>query len=110
MRDKKAKIARLSLLIIAIVSIVIGFLKIYTHYNSIFRPDPLDYIVAVGAIVGGLLVLKPKVSNTISIACIAFLTFEVFKAIVDFLDFGDVLFCAIAIICLIIPIIRFSKT
>ena len=52
MRDKKAKIARISLIILAMVSITMGFLKIYTHYNSIFRSDPLDYIVAVDTIVG----------------------------------------------------------
>jgi hypothetical protein len=110
MREKKAKITRLSLTITAIVSIAIGFLKIYTHYNSIFRSDPLDYIVAIGAIVGGLLVFTQKVSFVISLVCVSFLGFEVLKAIVDFLDFRDVFLCTIAIICLIIPIIRYSKT
>jgi hypothetical protein len=110
MKDKKAKIARLSLVIFAIVSIGLGFLKIYTHYYSIFRSGPLDYIIAVGAIIGGLFVLTKRVSFVISLVCVSFLGFEIFKAIVDFLDFRDVFLCAIAIICLIIPIIRFSKT
>ena len=109
MREKKAKIARLSLLITALVSIGLGFLKIYTHYYSIWRSGPLDYSIALGAIVGGLMVFVPKSSKVIFMVCIAFLTFEVFKAIIDFLDYRDVLICAIAIICLIIPVIRYSS-
>ena len=109
MKEKKAKIVRLSLMATATVSIATGFLKIYTHYNSIFRSGPLDYIIAIGAIVGGLIVFTQKTSFVISLVCIAFLSFEVFKAIIDFLDFRDVLLCTIAIICIIIPIIRYSK-
>jgi hypothetical protein len=109
MKEKKAKITRLSLAIIAIISIALGFLKIYTHYNSIFRVEPLDYIVAIGAIVGGFLVITQKASDEIAVLCISFLTFEVFKALIDYRDLNDVFLCAIAIICLIIPIIRYSK-
>jgi len=54
MREKGAKIARLLLTTTALVAIGLGVLKIYTHYISIFRSGPLDYIVAVGAIIGGL--------------------------------------------------------
>ena len=108
MREKKAKIARLSMAITAIVSIGLGFLKMYTHYYSIWRSGPLDYIIAIGAIVGGLVVFMPKVSNVISVICCAFLIFEGYKAIIDFFDFRDVLLCIIAIICLIIPLIRYS--
>jgi hypothetical protein len=110
MREKKAKIVRLSLATTAIVSIVLGFLKIYSHFSSTFRSGPLDYIIAIGAIVGGLLVFAGKSSNGILVICLSFLTFEVFKAIIDFRDFGDVLLCVIGIICLAIPLIRYMKT
>ena len=109
MSDKKARMAQISMAILAIFSIGIGILKIYTHYHSIFRLGPLDYIVAFGAIIGGLLVLRQKSSDVISVVCMAFLAFEVLKAIIDFRDFNDVLLCTIAIISLIIPIIRYTK-
>ncbi len=110
MKNKKAKSTRLLLTIVAVASIADGFLKIYTHYNSIFRVGPIDYIVAIGAIVGGLLVITQKVSNVISVVCISFLTFEIFKAIIDYRDFNDVFLCTIAIICLIIPLVRYHET
>ncbi len=110
MKKKEAKSTRLLLTIIAVASIALGFLKIYTHYNSIFRVGPIDYIVAIGAIVGGVLVITQKVSDVISVICISFLTFEVFKAIIDFHDFNDVFLCIIAIICLIIPLFRYNQT
>lgn len=91
MTRRRAKIARLLLPITAIVSIGLGLLKIFTHYNSIWRSGPIDYIVAIGAIIGGLLVLVPKESKAILTICYAFLVFEAYKAIIDFLDFRDVL-------------------
>jgi hypothetical protein len=106
-REKKAKISFLFLTITAVVAVCLGLLKVYTHYNSIWRLDPLDYIIAIGAIVGGFLVLMSKNSTVISLVCIFFLTFEVNKAILDFSDLGDVLLCAIAIFCLTIPIIKY---
>jgi uncharacterized membrane protein len=106
-REKKPKISFLFLTITAIVIILLGFLKIYTHYNSIYRSDPLDYIIAIGAIVGGLLVLMSKKSTVISLVCIFFIFFEVNKAIIDFRDLGDVVLCVIAIFCLTIPIIKY---
>jgi hypothetical protein len=106
-REKKAKISFLFLTITAVVIIGLGFLKVYTHYYSIYRLDPLDYIIAIGAIVGGLLVLMSKKSIVISLVCIFFLTFEVNKAIIDFRDLSDVLLCVIAIFCLTIPIIKY---
>ncbi len=110
MRDKKTKVVQLSLALIALISIGMGLLKIYSHYVSIFRYGPLDYIVAIGAIVGGIAVLSSKRSNAISLVCIAFLAFEVLKAIVDFRDFNDVLLSTIGIICLLIPVIRYATT
>jgi hypothetical protein len=109
MKEKKVKIARLSLSIIALASIALGFLKIYTHYYSIYRVGPIDYIIAIGAIVGGLLVITQKFSDIISVVCISFFTFEVFKALIDYRDINDVFLCVIASFCLIIPIIRYSK-
>jgi hypothetical protein len=109
MRDKKVKIVRRLFATIALVSIGLGFLKIYLHYFSIFRFGLLDYLVAIGAIVGGLMVFVKKRMFVISIVCIGFLAFEVFKVIVDFRDVFDVLFCTIAIICLTVPLIRYSK-
>jgi hypothetical protein len=109
MKEKKAKIARLSLAIIAVASIALGFLKIYSHYYSIYRIGPIDYIIAIGAIVGGLLVITQKFSYVISVVCIGFFTFEVFKALIDYRDFNDVFLCIIASFCLIIPIVRYSK-
>jgi hypothetical protein len=107
-RKKKAKISFLFLTITAVVAIWLGFLKIYTHYHSVFRFGPFDYIVAIGAIVGGLVIFLPKSSIGISLVCIFFLTFEVNKAIIDFGDLGDVFLCVIAIFCLTIPIIKFT--
>src|SRR5450759_776968 len=101
MSERRAKILRLLLAITAIVSIGLGLLKIFTHYNSIWRSELIDYIVAIGAIVGGLLVFMSKGSKLILTICYAFLVFEAYKAIIDFLDFRDVLLCVIAIICLI---------
>jgi hypothetical protein len=109
MKEKKAKIAKLSLAIIAMASIALGILKIYTHYYSIYRVGPIDYIIAIGAIVGGLLVITQKFSAVISVVCFSFLTFEVFKALIDYRDINDVFLCVIAIFCLIIPIVRYSK-
>jgi len=59
MSGRRAKITRLLLRILAIVSIGFGFVKIFTHFNSVWRSGPLDYIVAIGAIVGGLFVFAP---------------------------------------------------
>ena len=109
MRDKKAKIARLALVIVALVSVVLGFLKIFSHFYSVYRLGPLDYVVAVGAMVGGLLVISKKETIPIIMICTAFLAFEVLKAVVDFRDFGDVSLCAIAIFCLAIPLVKYSK-
>jgi hypothetical protein len=109
MIETKAKITRLSLAIIAVASIAMGFLKIYTHYYSIYRVGPLDYIIAIGIIVGGLLVISQKASAVISVVCIGFFTFEVIKALIDYRDINDVVLCATAIFCLIIPIIRYGK-
>jgi hypothetical protein len=109
MKDKKAKITRLSLSAIAMVSIALGLLKIYSHYYSIYRVGPIDYIIAIGAIVGGLLVITQKYSDVISVVCISFFTFELFKAIIDYRDINDVFLCALASFCLIIPIVRYSK-
>ena len=108
MTRRRAKIARLLLAITAIVSIELGILKIFTHYNSIWRSGPLDYIIAIGAIVGGLFVYASKGSKVILAINYVFLAFEAYKAIIDYRDFRDVLLCVIAIICLIIPIIRYS--
>jgi hypothetical protein len=109
MKEKTVKIARLSLAIVAMASIALGFLKIYSHYYSIYRFDPIDYIIAIGAIVGGLLVITQKFSDLISVVCISFFTFEVIKALIDYRDINDVLLCVIASFCLIIPIFRYSK-
>jgi hypothetical protein len=109
MKDKKAKITRLSLSTIALASIALGISKIYSHYYSIYRFGPIDYIIAIGAIVGGLLVITQKFSDVISVVCISFFTFELFKAIIDYRDINNVFLCAIASFCLIIPIVRYSK-
>ncbi len=82
-RKDKARIVQLSQVITAIVPIGLGFLKIYTHYYSIFRSGLLDYLIAVGATVGGFLVLTRKVSFVISLICVSFLSFEVLKATVN---------------------------
>lgn len=107
MSGRRAKITRLLLAILAIFLMGFGLVKIFTHYNSVWRSGPLDYIVAIGAIVGGLFVLVPKVSKVILAATFAFIVIEVYKAIIDYHDFRDVLLCVIAIACLIIPIIRY---
>lgn len=109
MRDEKSKIGRLSLVLTASVSIGLGFLKIYTHYYSIFRSGPLDYFMAFGAIFGGLMVLTKKATIVISSVCMFFLALEVLKAIVDFRDLWDFLLCTIATVCLVIPLIRYAK-
>jgi len=109
MKGKKAKITRLSLSTIALASIALGFLKIYSHYYSIYRVGPIDYIIAIGAIVGGLLVISQRFSDVISVICISFFTFELFKAIIDYRDINDVFLSVIASFCLIIPIVRYSK-
>jgi hypothetical protein len=106
MAGRRAEIARLLLWIIALFSIGLGLLKIYTHYNSVWRSGPLDYLVAIGAVVGGLFLFAPKGSKgVLAINCV-FLVFEVYKAIIDYQDFHDVLLCSVAIVCLLIPIIR----
>ena len=108
MSGRRAKITRLLLGILAIVSIGFGFVKIFTHFNSVWRSGPLDYIVAIGAIVGGLFVFAPNRSKVILATSCALTVIEVYKAIIDYRDFHDVLLCIIAITCLIIPIIRYS--
>ncbi len=68
------KIVRRLFAVIALVSIGLGFLKIYLHYFSIFRFGLLDYLVAIGAIVGGLMVFVKKATLGISMVCIGFLS------------------------------------
>jgi len=52
----------------------------------------------------------PKSSIVTTLTSIFFLTFEINKAIIDFRDFSDVLLCSIAIICLSIPFIKYTKS
>ncbi len=99
----------MSLAITALVSIVLGFLKIYLHYNSVFRVGPLDYVVGVGAIFGGFMVFTGRKTIVVFTVCTAFLALELLKVTVDFFDFGDVFLCILAIICLLIPIVRYVK-
>jgi hypothetical protein len=106
MSKKRAIIARMLLLIIALFSIVLGFLKIFTHYNSVWRSGLLDYVVAIGAVLGGIFLIAPKGSKVFLTVNFAFIIFEAYKLAIDYHDFNDVLLCGTAIVCLFVPIIN----
>ena len=100
------KLTLLLLGIAASFSVILGLLKIYSHYNSIWRFGYLDYVVAIGAIIGGFFLFAPKRSKVVLTTNFAFIIFEAYKLLIDYHDFHDVLLCGIAIVCLSIPIIR----
>jgi hypothetical protein len=91
MAGRRAKIAHLLSWTTALFSIGLGLLKIYTHYNSVWRSGALDYIIAIGAVVGGLFLFAPKGSKVILSISFVFIIFEAFKLIIDYRDFHDVL-------------------
>ena len=106
MGGRRSKIRQLHLWIVGLFSLGLGLLKIYTHYYSIWRSGALDYIVAVGAVVGGLFLFAPKGSKAVMAVNCFFIFFEAYKLIIDFRDLHDVLLCGTAIVCLFIPIVR----
>ncbi len=60
MEGIRREIAGLLPRIATFFSIELGLIKFFTHYFSIYKLDVLDYIVAIGAIIGGLFVFAKK--------------------------------------------------
>jgi hypothetical protein len=102
------------LAVMAALPIGLGILKIYSHLYSVYRLEPLDYIIAAGLILGGLFLFSKPRSNLISVISGCFIAFELFKAIIDYSDYYDLFIVTIAIFYLTIPILRYisinSKT
>ncbi len=94
---------------LSLLPIALGILKFYSHYNSVFRSELLDYLVAAGAILGGLFLLFRRISKRTLLVCGSFIAIEAFKAIIDRHDFYDVTLTIIAIIYLTIPFLRYSR-
>jgi hypothetical protein len=97
------------LAVIAALPIGLGILKIYSHLNSSYRLEPLDYIVAAGLILGGLFLFSKPRSNVISVTSGCFIAFELFKAIVDYNDHYDLFITTVAIVYLSIPILMYTS-
>lgn len=97
----------LQLVGLSAVAIGLGIMKIYLHYDSRFRSGLLDYLVGVGAILGGIFLFSRKPSKVVLLISGSFIAVEVFKAIVDRHDLFDVSLASVAVIYLIIPLLRF---
>ncbi len=97
----------LGLLGLSVLPIGLGIIKLYSHYNSRFRSDPFDYLVAAGLILGGVFLFFRKPSKVILLISSSFIIVEVFKAIVDHGDLFDVMLAIVAIIYLSIPLLRY---
>ena len=92
----------------AALPIGLGILKIYSHLYSVYRLDPLDYIVSAGLILGGLFLFSKPRSNVISVTSGSFIAFELFKAVFDYSDHFDLFIATVAIVYLTIPILRYT--
>lgn len=97
----------LRLVCLSVLPIGLGILKLYLHYNSPFRSGLLDYLVAAGAILGGIFLFSRKPSKVILLISGSSIVVEVFKAIVDRRDLFDVSLATIAIIYLSVPLLRY---
>lgn len=97
------------LVLLSLVPIVLGILKIYLHYRSRFRLEPLDYAIAVGAILAGLFLFAQRPSRAVLLVSGVFIAVEAFKAIVDWHDPFDVALTIIAIVYLVVPFVRYVR-
>ncbi len=95
------------ILMLSLLPIVFGILKIYLHYQSVFRSGLLDYFVAAGAIFGGIFLFFRNPPKTILLISGSLIIVEIYKAIVDYSDLFDVALAIIAIIYLSIPFLRY---
>ncbi len=94
-------------LVVATPAVALGLLKAYLHFDSIWRYGVLDYAMALGVILGGLLVFarsKSKIALAVSIPLIAV---EVFKAASDYKDGFDLLLTLLALLYLSSFLLRF---
>lgn len=96
----------LRLLCLSALPIGLGILKVYLHYNSHFRSELLDYLVAAGLILGGVFLFSQKSSKVILLISGSLIVVELFKAVVDYRDLYDLALTITAIIYLSIPLLR----
>ncbi len=94
-------------IILSAMPIALGILKAYAHFYSPYRSGPLDYLVAAGLIVGGLLVHSQRNSKAILLASFVFIIIELYKASTDYSDYFDLFLTLLATLYLSVPIIRY---
>ncbi len=96
-------------ILMSLLPIGLGIVKIYFHVISKYRLGVLDYLVAIGAIVGGLLLFAWRHSKVLLAISGFFFAVEVVKAAADYWDPFDFFLTAIAILFLVVPFLRFRR-
>jgi hypothetical protein len=86
--------------------VALGILKIYLHIISPWRFGFLDYLVSIGLILGGLfLLVQPRLSVVLLVSSLL-LSFELYKAIVDYSDHFDLFLSMTATVYLSLPFLQ----
>ncbi len=108
--DEKSKARQTYMwILMSLLPIGLGIVKIYFHVISKYRLGVLDYLVAIGAIVGGLLLFAWRHSKVLLAISGFFFAVEVVKAAGDYWDPFDFFLTAIAILFLVVPFLRFRR-
>jgi hypothetical protein len=97
------------LIIMSTLPIGLGIFKIYAHVNSQWRLGYLDYLLAAGLILGGLFLFAQHISKLVLLSSVILIAFELYKALLDYLDYFDVFLAILATSYLSIPILRYIK-
>ncbi len=99
----KQLIDKLVVVSIGIVPIILGSYKIYQHVFSPWRWGYLDYLLGIGLIVGGLLVIAKSYTVPVLLVCGFLVVFEIYKLVLDRRDSYDLFLAVMAIMYLVVP-------
>ncbi len=86
--------------------ITLGVLKIYLHIISPWRLGFLDYVVSIGLILGGLFLLVQPGLRVALLVSSLLLSFELYKAMIDYRDHFDLFLSMTATVYLTLPILQ----
>ncbi len=86
--------------------VALGVLKVYLHIVSPWKFGFLDFLVSAGLILGGLFLFVQASSRVVLFVSSLFVSFELYKAVVDYRDHFDFFLAMTATVYLSIPFIQ----